>query len=224
MYIKRIILLLFLFVNIPFYCQEKYKPEIGDNVILVFYLIKQGTLQEAESFFNNTFIDNIKNPESIKTVLYLKNIDSDEIVIISFCKLNQNLNSDMSKDHYNKEVKSVLKSDSMSISFRLLTVNAEKFNPKLSDVIVIWEYNYLSKSLSHAINLFNEKIYPLLQEENYTKNSYLLLQKKLNIYAGITIFSGKNEDSIRVKESIKKADKYFWKNASSKFFKIIKID
>ena len=217
---KNMIIIIFLFIlTFNFFSNENYYPKIGDNVILVFHLIKRGRLNEAKEFFNNTFLSNLKDPAAIKKILFLENLDDNEIVIIAFSRLEKNENTDLSKDNYNKEVKSLFIADTTSASFRLLTNNDESYNPMFGDIVAIWEYNYNAKNVEDAVKIFNKDIFPVLSNEECTKKSYLLTYRKLGVYAGITMYSGRSEDYNLIKENIKKLNKFFWRDSNLKFIK-----
>ncbi len=215
---------LIIFFHISIYAKNNYQPEVGDNIILVYNILKNNTLQEAQEFYKIFFISKLKNPKIIKNTLYLENTEAKEIIIITFCRLTKNYSPNLSEDFFDKEIKKNFKSNTITISFRLLTLNTEIYDPKKNDIIIIWEYNYRIKNVEEAIKTFDNDIYPILVEGDYTKNSNLLFNKKLGVYAGITIFTGLQNKIEIVKKRIKKLNKYFWKKSSVKVYRIIKVE
>jgi hypothetical protein len=222
---KKIFLVLIFFTSLYFVFSEiDYEPKVGDNILLIFHTFKHGMLNDAKDFFQNSFVSNLKNPGVIKNILYLENIEDNEIVMITFTTFPANNDSDLSKDFYYKEVKSKVKAQTMSASFRLLTVCNEKYEPKIGDTVVIWEYNYKLDSVDKAIESFDKIIYPILSKEKQTKKSYLLSHAKLNVYAGITMYNGVSDDIIIMRDKIKELDPFFKRKSSLIVYKVIDVN
>jgi hypothetical protein len=212
-------------LSLPYLCSETaYKPEIGDNVIMVYNVLKCKSLEEARDFFIHKFIMKFKDPLIFKNTLYLGNTAENEIIIITFCKPANNIEADLSDDFFSKDKKVQLIANTVVVSFRLLTLNNENFVPGTGDYAAIWEYNYKAKSIASAVKSFNDKAYPLLKDYKNTRNSYLLYQNKLNVYAGISLFRGSPDDFEVFSNKIKQLDKFFWRNSAMKIYKILKVD
>jgi hypothetical protein len=216
------LILAFLFFMNLMLCAD-YIPKIGDDVILVTHKFKKGKLKEAREYFTGTFLTNLKNDNIIQDTLFLDNETEDELVIITFAsptKADLNFNDDF----YNHEIKSKLAAMLSTFSFQLMSVNDEKYNPKAGDSVIIWEYNIKMKNINDAAEHFKNKVYPLLAEDEYSRDSYLLAFKSIGILVGITMLSGNPEETKLVKEKLKELDQYLDKPAKSKTYRLIAVN
>jgi hypothetical protein len=214
--------ILLLTANIVF-CAGQYTPKLGDDVILVTHKFKKGKLKDAREYFTGTFLNNLKDDNIIRDTLFLENENEDELVIITFASPTK-ADLNFSDDFYNHEIKSKIIALTSTFSFQLMSVNDEKYNPKVGDSIIIWEYNVKMKNMDDAALHFKNKVYPLLAKDEYSRDSYLLAFRTIGILVGITMFTGQSEETRQVKEKLKELNIFLEKPAKSKTYKLIALN
>jgi hypothetical protein len=105
-----------------------------------------------------------------------------------------------------------------------MTVNDEKYDPKIGDNVIIWEYNVKAKSFSDATSHFNNIVYPVLAKDKYSRDSYLIAYQIANMLVGITMLGGDPGESDAVIEKLKEVEKFLTKPAKSKTYKLIALN
>jgi hypothetical protein len=218
------IFILFFTLTVSLFADGTYTPKPGDDVILITHKFNKGELENARKYFTGTFLTNLKDDKIIRDTYFLENTDLNELVIITFAspgEANLNLDND---DFYIKNLKSKAAAFTSSVSFKLIAVNDELYQPKLGEYVMIWEYNLNAKSFSDAGEHFKNKIYPLLAKDKYSRDSYLIGFKIMNIMVGITMFNGNYEDTADVKKKFGEISSFFSKPVKSKSYKMIGLN
>jgi hypothetical protein len=191
---------------------------------MIYSLTKNKVLNEVSDFFTNSYIVNFKDPGIFKKILFLKCLEDNKIVVIAFCKPESNVGLELSEDHFKKDIKKGFIANTYTLSFRLLSLNSEIYQPKIGDYVTIWEYLYKTNNINTAVKSFNETIYPLLQDEIQTRKSYLLYQKNNNVYTGITMLSERKDDLNVMEKKMNLLNLYFDKAPDVKTFRILKVE
>ena len=129
--------------------------------------------------------------------------------------------TDFDDDYISKEYKSTVMAVTSTLNFQIIAINDEKYTPKVGDKMILWDYYIKNNKTEEVIYQFKNVIYPILAKDEFSKDSYLVLQKTINKFVGITFLTGKYKESKMVSEKLKEVYKYFEKAPKLKTYDII---
>jgi hypothetical protein len=179
-------------------------------------------MNEVKDYFRTQFLENLKNKDLIQHTFILQSTTPNYLLLISFASTGK-IDINLENDFFAKQYKSVVNAVTTTLNFQIIAINQENYFAKIGDKMILWDYHVKNKKKEDVINHFKNIVYPLLAKDEFTRDSYLIAQKNLNIFVGITMLSGKYKESKVVSEKLKEINKYLDKPPKLKVYDIIGV-